>query len=294
MKSKSRGFTLIELLVVIAIIAILAAILFPVFAEAKMSAKKTQDVANQNQIGKAIIMYLADYDDNMVQVNSGGLNLPGWGFGRPDYVWPELIQPYAKNWLIFRCPVDPNANDAGLSRDPNTDKPIDKNNPNYYYAWGERASYGLNFLFLSPWVAQPVQGGRYIGSFGISMSLATQTANTLMLVNTIWDRDAAGNIKGGGNWVSVAPCIRDSSNQLLSPLDTTSNWQTYSQGWQPGTKSWLEFGGCWPFFRKRFNITYLDGHNGSRSIAALSEGCDVKPAYKGFAFDGDKYIWDLR
>lgn len=60
-----RAFTLIELLVVIAIIAILAAILFPVFAQAKTAAKKTQDLSNQKQLGTAFNIYSADYDDQL-------------------------------------------------------------------------------------------------------------------------------------------------------------------------------------------------------------------------------------
>ncbi len=63
---RRRGFTLIELLVVIAIIAILAAILFPVFAQARESARKTQCLSNGNQMGKAILMYAQDYDEAIV------------------------------------------------------------------------------------------------------------------------------------------------------------------------------------------------------------------------------------
>ncbi len=90
----SRAFTLIELLVVIAIIAILAAILFPVFAKAKEAAKKTQDLSNIKQIGTAIQLYAADYDDRSMEKNEP-----------EDYDWFEPLYPYVKNRQIFRSPA---------------------------------------------------------------------------------------------------------------------------------------------------------------------------------------------
>jgi prepilin-type N-terminal cleavage/methylation domain-containing protein/prepilin-type processing-associated H-X9-DG protein len=100
---KQRGFTLIELLVVIAIIAILAAILFPVFAQAREAARKTTCVSNSKQMGTAISMYKTDYDDTFPSAyyynndsNSGG------GYAH----WSGLIQPYTKNWGLFVCPSD--------------------------------------------------------------------------------------------------------------------------------------------------------------------------------------------
>jgi len=82
-----RGFTLIELLVVIAIIAILAAILFPVFAQAKVAAKKTQDLSNVKQMTLAHQMYWGDYDD--VSVTSFSNGIPG------DFTF--MVQPYMKS-----------------------------------------------------------------------------------------------------------------------------------------------------------------------------------------------------
>lgn len=95
---KRRGFTLIELLVVIAIIAILAAILFPVFARARDAARKTQCTSNLKQIGTAIIMYAQDYDECLVPAQTGTCQQPD-SFG-----WGDLIQPYAKNTGLLFCP----------------------------------------------------------------------------------------------------------------------------------------------------------------------------------------------
>jgi prepilin-type N-terminal cleavage/methylation domain-containing protein/prepilin-type processing-associated H-X9-DG protein len=88
-----RAFTLIELLVVIAIIAILAAILFPVFAQAKLAAKKSSDLSSVKQITLAQMMYLADYDDVFVGQNNdeGGFPIP-WNLGSDDH-WPPVIAP---------------------------------------------------------------------------------------------------------------------------------------------------------------------------------------------------------
>lgn len=98
-----RAFTLIELLVVIAIIAILAAILFPVFAQAKAAAKETATLSNIKQQALAQIMYAGDADDVMVIAQSQG-NQPGsydLGGGLVFTPWTKLINPYMKNSEIF-------------------------------------------------------------------------------------------------------------------------------------------------------------------------------------------------
>lgn len=98
MKSISRAFTLIELLVVIAIIAILAAILFPVFAQAKAAAKSSGDLSNLKQIGLAAIMYTNDYDDAFPYAFDND-----WG---NPVVWPMITQPYVKSIDLFQSPFD--------------------------------------------------------------------------------------------------------------------------------------------------------------------------------------------
>lgn len=96
-----KAFTLIELLVVIAIIAILAAILFPVFAKAKDAAKKTQSINNMKQIGTSVMIYLSDYDDQMPM----SAYRPGQT-GLTVFSVYDALDPYMKNVQILTSPSD--------------------------------------------------------------------------------------------------------------------------------------------------------------------------------------------
>jgi prepilin-type N-terminal cleavage/methylation domain-containing protein/prepilin-type processing-associated H-X9-DG protein len=97
-----RGFTLIELLVVIAIIAILAAILFPVFARAREAARATQCRSNLKQIGNAFMMYVQDYDEIFPDRGGNG------GTGLASF--RQRLHPYTKNVGIFQCASNPQKN----------------------------------------------------------------------------------------------------------------------------------------------------------------------------------------
>ncbi len=106
-----KGFTLIELLVVIAIIAILAAILFPVFAQAREQARATVCISNTQQIGLGVQMYLQDYDETFPIFYAYNTQVPGTTTparaGDPLHQGVELeIYPYEKNREIFKCPDD--------------------------------------------------------------------------------------------------------------------------------------------------------------------------------------------
>jgi prepilin-type N-terminal cleavage/methylation domain-containing protein/prepilin-type processing-associated H-X9-DG protein len=102
---KHKGFTLIELLVVIAIIALLAAILFPVFARARENARRASCQSNLKQIGLGITQYVQDNDERMPVVNrSMGLDNSTSQFTSDQYMWSDAIQPYTKSLQVFRCP----------------------------------------------------------------------------------------------------------------------------------------------------------------------------------------------
>ena len=133
-----KAFTLIELLVVIAIIAILAAILFPVFARAKAAAKKTSCLSNLKQIGTAVVMYCNDYEGyfhKSLSTTTAYVNpVPAaYGFGankalRAYTNWPWWYGPYVKNVNVFDCPVSPD----GITELTKTD-------------WGNDGNYGFNY-----------------------------------------------------------------------------------------------------------------------------------------------------
>lgn len=136
MRQKRHAFTLIELLVVIAIIAILAAILFPVFAQARERARATTCMSNSRQMGNALQMYLQDYDETFHK--GAGLRANGeYGFGPHSNIrgwtnWPYFYGPYIRNAQIFDCPSSPDTASQVTQSE-----------------WGNDGNYGYNYSGLT-------------------------------------------------------------------------------------------------------------------------------------------------
>jgi prepilin-type N-terminal cleavage/methylation domain-containing protein len=206
-----RAFTLIELLVVIAIIAILAAILFPVFAQAREKARSASCLSNHKQISMSILMYAQDYDEVMplaygyypgfgwlweyvgnVPYNNacpGGICGPNWTMAMTEY-WVNSTQPYTKNFQVFLCPSAAKPSAIGANVVPAGAPP------------NARTSYtynGLLMAYAQPGVTLPSQLPLVTESNGAAYFDGYCTANPVLVCSDANAACSYSNIDGGGN-----------------------------------------------------------------------------------------------
>ena len=238
-----KAFTLIELLVVIAIIAILAAILFPVFAQAKTVAKKTVSISNMRQVGTAYALYLTDFDDStppLYYYDANNLQLASTqGF----YYWPVLLLPYTKNEQIFLCPLD--RDEDPVLTDSQGHGRFDPQNQLHYYILGANPSYGVNYRYLNARINTPDPNGTNPSPFyyvGISATALGNVASTVCFAeSTMKDKTRPG----GGTITSTIGYSR---------IEPPSYWT----GTAPSATAQ---GQLWPRFSKKLiNVGFLDSH----------------------------------
>jgi prepilin-type N-terminal cleavage/methylation domain-containing protein/prepilin-type processing-associated H-X9-DG protein len=170
---RSRGFTLIELLVVIAIIAILAAILFPVFAQARDKARSANCMSNTRQMALAVLQYAQDYDETYPRDTNDGQKT----------FWMDYVQPYVKNESIWRCP----------SRG-DTSKRVNPGRANEFTA------YGINWFFLGTYYdnvkIKAIDGRQYTSVKVCTLAQVGAPAQTYMLAESSWRYDRQMNSDG--------------------------------------------------------------------------------------------------
>lgn len=288
---RRKGFTLIELLVVIAIIAILAAILFPVFAQAREAAKKTACLNNSKQTSFGIVLYAGDNGDKCPPVTLYGFGSPNYAtYLKGDKAWPELIAQYTKDWQIYRCPGDPNANDETLSRDFEKNEAYipPSDTAHRHFSWAFRANTGLNMDWLAYYAGSGCSaGGRQktarFGGIGAP-------SKTYMLIDSIWDRRPTGEPLGGGNWAIDAPSTPSDLSCWLG------GWTCWLNGnGDPNSAGclgmWNAFGGAYPHHggKTLFTSCYTDTHMKAQRLGDLLKGVNPKTRQ---ILDVDEFQWD--
>jgi len=219
-----RGFTLIELLVVIAIIAILAAILFPVFAQAREKARQTSCTSNLKQIGLAFRMYIQDYDERTPACNPKGTGAflagdthgkqgsAGQSFAYNGWISNALI-PYVKNQAIYQCP---SLNPSGFYDPWNGGKDGSPTDTTAADSQNAGATNNISYAF------------NYASDYGIKEAVLTAPANAVIVTegsNAWWD------------------CAYNSGCGIK--FDPNRDWQSHLAGnkkrteWHTGKNNWL-------------------------------------------------------
>jgi len=258
---KRSAFTLIELLVVIAIIAILAAILFPVFAQAREKARQTSCLSNEKQIGLAALQYAQDFDETMPQLY--------YFKNSPSTVhWMDLLYPYIKSEAIFTCP----------SRNGDT------NDPNNYaqYVWvgntGAMAAIGGKRTYHYGTYAI---NGTYDGSYG--SVIGTPLSNIIHPASTVFACEGAIPVYPTNNDV-------DSSTNFDWGVGTST---TYYQSWivttsKPPKVSANNADRVFAPHFARTNISWCDGHSSNMDLKALMLARQIRGTSKYAA-----YLWAM-
>jgi len=206
-----KGFTLIELLVVIAIIAILAAILFPVFAKAREKARQSTCMNNVKQMCNAAMMYVQDYDETFMCATPG-----------VEAFWPQQLQPYIKASHVYKCPS------IGLWAAPSADwggQTFPEGLPNYcftYPLWDKRNGAPTSVASIpAPADKHMVfDSNTLIGGYSVFATTATSCGHTFCDP----DNEQASN----GTITKYAP---HSGGANIGFCDGHAKWQSNTQIW---------------------------------------------------------------
>lgn len=214
-KSNRQGFTLIELLIVISIIALLAAILFPIFSRARENARRAACQSNLKQIGLAILQYAQDYDEIMVPGNldgdfyTTGGGVQGTTVADANYKWMDLIYPYAKSEQVFNCP-------SGRTNQPKYSYANSNNYGHYAAVMSYIDPTGLDGPFSNYRETSP---GVLLRNIPIKLSKFDDIANTVLVGDA---RASGGNSPYLLSW-SLTPgfTLRDVGVDGNDPLNRT-------------------------------------------------------------------------
>ncbi|MBI5707110.1 MAG: type II secretion system protein [Armatimonadetes bacterium] len=283
----SPGFTLVELLVVLAIVAVLSALLFPVFRSAKALGKRSVCLSDFRQVATGTMLYLTDYDDRFMPVNYRPSMEPD---PLQDKTWVQVLMPYTQTLRLYKCPEDA----SGL---PGSDAVFEEGSlvgDTYerYYRASLVVNVGYNYLYYSPVVWE---GGQWQVLTRTIFQVADPSRSNVF-IDSVHELDGAG-IPRGGNYVVIPPCrYQKDANRVLDSFGVGSDRTVFtaSKGWTPGEPdSPFRYGFAWPWHTERVSVARIGGGAAAIPIHQLSAGCDVQPEWSGFIKDQGSYSWDL-
>jgi prepilin-type N-terminal cleavage/methylation domain-containing protein/prepilin-type processing-associated H-X9-DG protein len=233
--SRAHGFTLIELLVVIAIIAILAAILFPVFAQAREKARQTSCLSNMKQIGLAVMMYSQDYD-SVLPVT----------LDNEPYVFTTRLTPYIKNRQIYKCPSSAYAIGAIQQKQGNNGNGNYMTDPNsgcvnlgastvgasqFYSDIYAPLDYDINPSFTTNWTACNGAPGGYKPGRSLDDGNVTSVAKAVIMIDfpSAWYLWPAGQFGFNQSfWGGSGFKGRHNEGSVVLHADGHAKWYRYS------------------------------------------------------------------
>jgi len=267
MKTTKKGFTLIKLLVVIAIIAILAAILFPVFAQAREKARQSTCASNLKQIGLATLQYIQDNDEtyyphrfncdasgNFTLASSAGtcaaysgnsMAAKLSGGAEQRYYWMFLLQPYTKSYGVFICPSNPN---SFLPNGQYTDQTIPSGTSGAQGVdYGGENSYGHNDVWMSPATKYDTSVATSGGFARVTNTSVSRPASTIMVTDATYygaapdiDNQLGATVNNIGT-SSDSACVTSTNGlKLGTSCNSDHGWYT-AQGSQYGNY-WMNLG----------------------------------------------------
>lgn len=280
-----RAFTLIELLVVIAIIAILAAILFPVFAQAKVAAKGAASLSNNKQIALGVQMYAADYDDMSPIHNTWDPNAPVLISGCGARLWTYDVLPYIKSGDMFVDPLK-----GGSTVPAGWPKSL-------YYAY--TSQYGLNYAAWSPMLSSVnVAAGTCAApwiSTPSSLTAAAEIANTVMIGARKAETELGGEFFYGPGTLMTRGGIEPVHCATIDPWCFV-NWGVGTMYTSTNFAAGYNTGGVSNRKTDNQNLVFGDGHAKFTSAGNAAAGTTwTKTAADTTVVINDvtKYMWDL-
>ncbi|MCX7992506.1 MAG: hypothetical protein N2651_02425 [Fimbriimonadales bacterium] len=304
-----------EALTIAGIIVILATMLTPILVQQRERSVDALCASRFHQVAYATLLYSEDYDKTM-PITQYFAAFSG-GDSCNDRLLAQLLMPYVRNWLSFRCPADRNATNAILTTCPGQENPPTRPCEREY-RWALKTNLGYNYAYLAPimrsalgsWYSAPVSRGR----------IGNPSATVLFVDSVYWRDPQTREPQCGGNWIAMPPCrlYRNTAGQTVDTFTAVreecssgraDGWYDFgnrscglgsrSACWRLNTAvgwyTWMEFGGAFPFHqnRQRMTVAFVEGHVKSMTPQELAIGCDLRPQCGGLVQSPEQYLWDL-